>query len=96
MDRQYFVYVLSNQNNNVLYVGITNDLERRVLEHKNKLIVGFTKKYYVNKLVYYEEYDNVYDAIVREKQLKNWHRQWKINLVESMNKNWKDLSEDFL
>ncbi len=74
MDKQYFVYILSNQNNNVLYVGITNDLERRIFEHKHKLIASFTKKYYVNKLVYYEEYDNAYDAIVREKQLKNWHR----------------------
>lgn len=96
MDKQYFVYILSNQNNNVLYIGVTNDLARRCLEHKNKLTDGFTKNYHINKLVYYEEYDNPYDAISREKQLKNWHRQWKVNLVESVNKNWEDLSKDFL
>lgn len=96
MGKQSFVYILSNKNNNVLYIGVTNDLWRRFLEHKNKLIVGFTKNYHVDKLVYYEEYDNIYDAIYREKQLKNWHRQWKVNLIESVNKHWDDLSKDFI
>lgn len=75
-----------------LYVGVTNDLHRRVYEHKNKLIDGFTKKYNISKLVYFEAYTSIEDAIKREKQLKNWHRQWEINLIESSNKEWKDLS----
>ena len=95
MDKQYFVYILTNQNNNVIYIGITNDLVRRISEHKNREINGFTKRYYLNKLVYYEEYNSAYEAISREKQLKNWHRDWKNNLVESVNKKWRDLNEDF-
>ncbi len=88
---QYYVYILSSKTK-VLYIGVTNTLERRIYEHKNKLIDGFTKKYNVDKLVYYEMFNNINDAINREKQLKNWHREWKINLIESVNKNWKDLS----
>jgi putative endonuclease len=79
-----------------LYIGITNDLARRVYEHKNKLIDGFTKKYNLTKLVYYELINNVEFAIKREKQLKNWHRQWKINLIESVNKAWKELYNEFI
>ena len=78
-----------------LYVGMTNNLERRVYEHKNKLIEGFTKKYNINKLVYYETFDNVNDAIRREKQIKGWLRIKKIKLIESMNPKWKDLSEEW-
>ncbi len=78
-----------------IYIGVTNDLQRRVYEHKNKLIDGFKKKYNVSKLVYYEVFTSIEDAIKREKQLKNWHRQWKINLIESSNKEWKDLSLEF-
>jgi putative endonuclease len=78
-----------------LYIGVTNDLVRRVYEHKNKLIDGFTKKYNLTMLVYFEVVNSIEDAIGREKQLKNWHRQWKINLVESTNKEWRDLSVDF-
>jgi len=78
-----------------LYIGVTNNLERRVYEHKNKLINGFTKKYNLTKLVYYEVFNNIEDAIHREKQLKNWHRPWKINLIESSNKDWRDLSTEF-
>ena len=79
-----------------LYIGITDNLVRRVFEHKNKLIDGFTKKYNLTKLVYFELINNVESAIRREKQLKNWHRQWKINLIESVNMDWKDLSNEFL
>lgn len=94
--KTYYVYIMTNKNNNVLYTGITNNLERRVFEHRNKFIKGFTEKYNINKLVYYEETDDVGEAIYREKQLKNWHRQWKVNLINSFNKEWRDLSEDFL
>ena len=75
----------------VLYVGMTDILARRVFEHKSGLVEGFTKSYNVNKLVYYESQPDLESAIKREKQLKNWHRQWKINLIESKNKDWKDL-----
>lgn len=78
-----------------LYIGVTDDLMRRVYEHKNKLIEGFTKKYNLTKLVYFETFNRIEDAIRREKQLKNWHRQWKINLIESVNKDWKDISLEF-
>ncbi|WP_337866339.1 GIY-YIG nuclease family protein [Ignavibacterium sp.] len=93
--KNYYVYIMTN-NSKTLYIGVTNDLIRRIYEHKNKLIDGFTKKYNITKLVYYEVFNTVEDAIKREKQLKNWHRQWKINMIESMNKEWKDLSADFL
>ena len=78
-----------------LYIGVTNDLIRRVYEHKNKMIEGFTKKYNLTKLVYFETFNRIEDAIRREKQLKNWHRKWKINLIESVNKDWKDISLEF-
>jgi putative endonuclease len=78
-----------------LYIGVTDDLNRRLYEHKNKLLEGFTKKYNLTKLVYFETFNRVEDAIRREKQLKNWHRQWKINLIEEVNREWKDLSLDF-
>ena len=92
--KDYYVYIMTN-NSKTLYIGVSNDLNRRIYEHKNKLIEGFTKKYNMTKLVYYETCNSVGDAIRREKQLKNWHRQWKINLIESVNKEWKDLSLDF-
>jgi putative endonuclease len=91
----YYVYILAN-NSKTLYIGITNNLLRRIYEHKHKLIEGFTKKYNLTKLVYYETTNSINDAIKREKQLKNWHRQWKINLIESINKEWKDLSSEWL
>ncbi len=94
-DRQYYVYILTNKSNNVLYIGVTNDLIRRIFEHKNKLVEGFTKKYNLQKLVYYEATSNIESAINREKQLKNWHRDWKINLIDQFNLDWKDLSTDF-
>lgn len=88
--KQYFVYILSSRNK-VLYIGSTNNISRRTYEHKLGLIDGFTKRYNVNRLVYYETHPNLKSAIKREKQLKNWHREWKINLIESVNKDWKDL-----
>ncbi len=91
MDKQYFVYFMTNKANTVIYVGITNNLKKRAHQHKNKLMNGFTKKYNVNKLIYYEIYDNAYNAISREKQIKSGSRQKKINLINKINKEWKDL-----
>jgi len=95
MSRQYFVHILTNKTNRVLYIGVTSNLECRIYEHKNKLVEGFSKKYNLQKLVYYEVTNDVNSAIKREKQLKNWHRQWKINLVNQFNPEWRDLSEEF-
>jgi len=92
MDKIYYVYLLTNWNNQVMYVGVTNDLERRIYEHKNKLIDGFTKKYHVDKLVYFETTSDVLAAIEREKQIKKWRREKKNQLVIEMNPEWKDLS----
>ena len=88
----YYVYVMTNWNNNVLYIGVTNNLVRRTGEHKSKCIPGFTKKYNLTKLVYFEDYSDVNFAIAREKQLKGWTREKKNNLVNGFNKNWLDLS----
>lgn len=92
----YYVYILTNWTNKVLYTGVTNNLERRLYEHKNKLVKGFTEKYNVNKLVYFDSTIDVKAAIAREKQIKGWTRQKKKDLIESMNPQWKDLSESFL
>ena len=89
---QYYVYIMTNKSR-TLYTGVTNNLERRVYEHKNKLIEGFTKKYNITKLVYYEISNDVEAAIAREKQIKGWLRRKKIVLIESANPQWKDLSE---
>ena len=88
--KQYFVYILSSKSK-TFYIGFTDILARRIYEHKQGLIDGFTKKYNVKKLVYYESHPDLKSAVKREKQLKNWHRQWKINLIESVNEVWKDL-----
>jgi len=88
----YYVYILSNWNNKVVYTGVTNNLERRMYEHKNKLIEGFSKKYNLTKLVYFEQFTNVNDAISREKEIKNWRREKKNALIETINISWKDLS----
>ena len=90
----YYVYILASKRNGTLYIGVTNDLIRRIYEHKNYLIEGFTKKYKVHKLVYYEQYNNAEAAIQREKRLKFWHRKWKIRLIEETNPEWKDLYEE--
>ena len=89
---RYYVYLLTNWNNKVIYVGVTNDLERRVYEHKNKLVEGFTKKYNLNKLVYFEETNDVHAAIAREKEIKRWRREKKNQLVNKANAGWEDLS----
>lgn len=91
----YYVYMITNKYNNVLYVGVTNNLERRLSEHKNKLIDGFTKKHNVNKLVYYDYTNDVRAAIAREKQIKGWTRKKKNDLIECTNPTWRDLSEDW-
>jgi len=93
--RQYYVYVLTNKTNKVLYIGVTNNLVRRIFEHKNKLVEDFTKKYNLSKLVYYEVTNDIYSALERGKQLKNWHRDWKINLINSFNPVWADLNDNF-
>jgi putative endonuclease len=87
----YYTYILTNPNNTVLYAGVTNDLKRRVYEHKEKLIAGFTKKFNVNKLVFYECAENIEAAITREKQIKNYSRKRKLELIFSFNKSWVDL-----
>ena len=89
---KFYVYILTNKNNNVLYVGFTNNLKRRLNEHINRTNPGFTKRYNVNKLIYFESTPYVNNAIKREKQIKKWNRQWKINLINDMNPDWEDLS----
>lgn len=92
---QYYVYILTNKKNGTLYIGMSNDLERRVYEHKNELVQGFTKEYGLKQLVYFESHQYVNDAILREKRLKKWKRQWKINLIEEDNPEWADLAIDW-
>jgi putative endonuclease len=96
MRKYYYVYILSNHKNGTLYVGITSDLKVRIFEHKNKIYKGFTNQYNINKLVFYEIFEDVNDAISREKLLKRWKREWKIQLTEKSNKTWKDLSDDIV
>lgn len=92
-ERRYYIYIMTNKYNTVFYTGITGDLASRVFQHKNKEIKGFTSKYNINKLVYHEEFDSAYEAILREKQIKGGSRRKKIELIEAMNKKWKGLSE---
>jgi len=94
--KTYYVYILASHKNGTLYIGMTNILERRMYEHKNKLVKSFTSKYNINKLVYFEEYNSYQEAFDREKQLKKWKRAWKINLIEKENPLWNDLSEEWL
>ena len=93
LSKQYYVYFLTNWNNRVLYVGVTNDLKRRIYEHKNELKESFTKRYHVNKLVYYEICEEIEGAILREKQIKGGSRQRKNDLVTKFNPDWEDLSD---
>ena len=86
---------MTNYSETSLYIGVTSNLPKRVWEHKNKVVEGFTEKYNLDKLVYYETTDSIESAIKREKQLKNWHREWKINLIKEMNPEFKDLSLDW-
>ena len=93
MNEVYSVYIITNYLNSTFYVGITNDIKRRIMEHKFKIKKGFSSKYNLNKLVYYEQTQSVIDAIAREKQLKNWHREWKLDLIKKVNPSFRDLSD---
>ncbi len=95
MKKTCAVYIMTNYSQSSLYIGVTSNLQKRVWEHKNKVVAGFTKKYNINRLVYYELTDSIETAINREKQLKRWHREWKINLIKEMNPDFRDLSLDF-
>ena len=94
MKRRFFVYLLANRPRGVLYIGVSNDLMRRLTEHKAKLVPGFTKTYGVVRLVYYEEYSSILEARAREATLKRWRRAWKIELVDKFNPDWRDLSDE--
>jgi putative endonuclease len=91
MGKNYYVYILASKRNGTLYIGVTNDLKRRIFEHKNNLMKGFTEKYNVHNLVCYEETNDINVAIEREKQLKKWNRKWKLEFIEKQNPNWNDL-----
>src|SRR5699024_9100879 len=94
--KQPCVYILCNRPNGTLYIGVTSNLPQRVWQHKNDLVEGFTRRYRVHRLVYFEMLDEMYTAITREKQLKNWKRQWKVSLIERRNPDWRDLYQDIL
>ena len=94
--KTYYVYIMASKRNGALYIGVTNDLMRRVYEHKQGAVEGFTKKYKIDKLVYYEVFPDPEYAIRREKQLKNWRRKWKLNLIEKSNPYWNDLYEGWI
>ena len=92
MDAAFFIYILASKRNGTLYVGVTNNLVRRISEHKAKLVPGFTRKYVVDQLVYFEVFDSVLEARARERSLKGWRRAWKIALIEKLNPGWRDLT----
>jgi putative endonuclease len=93
MQTSFFVYILANQKNGTLYVGVTNNLARRVAEHKARLVPGFTQQYGVDRLVYFEAFESILEARAREHSLKRWRRAWKIALIEKLNPDWRDLSD---
>lgn len=93
---KYFIYILTNTQNTTFYIGVTNNLVRRIYEHKNESVEGFSKRYKLHKLIYFEEYATAKEAISREKQLKNWHRDWKINIIKGFNPDLRDLYEDIV
>ena len=93
MRKEFFVYIVTNKPNGILYIGVTNDLVRRVSEHREGLVDGFTKRYGLKCLVYYEEYSDIREAIAREKRIKTWLRAWKVRLIKGMNPEWRDLTE---
>ena len=95
MHKTYYVYILANKPGGLLYVGVTNNLKLRIEQHKTRIVSGFTKQYNIHTLVYYEMTENIISAITREKELKNWHRSWKIRLIKTGNPNWNDLSKEF-
>jgi putative endonuclease len=92
-EKQYYVYILTNRSR-TLYIGVTSNLRKRIWEHKNKIVEGFTKKYHIDQLVYYEQTEDVMSALEREKQLKKWRREKKIWLIEQKNPSWRDLADD--
>ncbi len=94
--RDYYIYILSNKKNGTLYLGVTNNLVKRVYEHKQNFVEGFTKRYNIHRLVYYEHTNDSYSAIQREKRMKKWKREWKIELIERVNPGWKDLYYDLI
>ena len=89
--KQGFIYILASKRNGTLYIGVTSNLIKRVFEHKNSIIPGFTSKHNIKKLVYFEQFPDIKSAIAREKQLKNWERKWKLDLIEKTNPDWDDL-----
>ena len=95
-ENTYYIYILASRKHGTLYIGVTNNLIKRVYEHKQDLVEGFTKKYNVHMLVYFEQTNNVESTITREKQMKAWKRQWKIDLIEEKNPEWKDLYSDII
>lgn len=94
MDYNFYVYILASQRNGTLYVGVTNDLVRRVSEHQQGLVPGFTKQYGVHRLVWSEHHSDIDEAILREKRIKRWRRAWKLTLIEAANPDWRDLYDD--
>jgi putative endonuclease len=96
MKKQFYVYILASKRNGTLYTGVTSDLTQRVWQHKHHMVEGFTKKYRVKKLVYYEVHDNAESAITREKQIKKWRRKWKLRLIEENNPQWTDLYDEII
>lgn len=94
MEKQFFVYILASKRNGTLYIGVTSDLKKRVWEHKNDVVEGFTKTYDVHDLVWFESHETTESAITREKQMNEWKREWKIKRIEEMNPEWKDLYEE--
>jgi len=94
--KSYYVYILASKKNVTLYIGVTNNLVKRVYEHKVNIVEGFTQKYNVHCLVYYEDFNDIFEAITREKRIKKWKRQWKIALIEKLNADWKDLYFDII
>ena len=94
--RDYYVYILASDRNGTLYVGVTNDLARRIYEHRNDLIEGFTKRYGVHRLVWFEVHGDINEAIIREKRIKKWNRSWKLRVIEEMNPDWIDLADQLM
>ncbi|RJO61549.1 GIY-YIG nuclease family protein [candidate division WS5 bacterium] len=94
--KKSYVYILANKKNGTLYIGVASDLKKRVFQHKEKLVEGFSKKYGIDRLIYYEESNDITSAIIKEKQLKKWNRAWKIRLIEENNPNWDDLYDKIL
>lgn len=94
MKSNSYIYIITNKTNSVVYIGLTTNLIQRIFQHRNKRIEGFSSKYSLYKLVYYEIFDDLDNALSREKQLKRWHREWKNNLIETMNPDWKDLYDE--